>query len=236
MKKPMSLSGKKLSFMAVILIMAMTWTSYASRGIVKDRRITLEQAKEMAAKASQNSQIELPMNDDVLSQINKFVGTQQGRSYFKSSLERKAAFEKDLQAAVQKYDTPDELNAIPIIESGYRNVASYSSAKSAGLWMFIPATARTFGMAVQKGKDERFDTQKETMAAHKYLLSNKKVFNDWLLGIFAFNVGERAVMKGIQTHGTRDVWELSKFVKGDKDYMSRVVAAMIIMKNPEVLQ
>jgi membrane-bound lytic murein transglycosylase D len=212
-----------------------TATAYASRGFVQDRHITLEEAKILAEKASEKSDFPIVMNAEVLSQLNRLLGTPEGRNFVRSSLKRKENFNSVLEEVTGKYNTPEELNAIPITESGYQNLPSRGKVRSAGLWMFIPATARKYGMAVKKGTDERLNIMKETEAAHRYLLSNKLVFNDWLLAIFAYNVGEGAVERGIKKYKTRDPWELAKFVKGDKDYMSKVMASIIIMKNPDSL-
>ena len=74
-------------------------------------------------------------------------------------------------------------------------------------------------MEVSEYRDERLNFFTETRAAHRYLRSNNELFNDWLLGIFAYNVGENAVERGIKKYGTRDVWELGKYIRGDKNYM-----------------
>lgn len=232
-KKPLNrlvLGALMMSVMAMISI-----ASYGSRNLVQDRRITMEEAQSMAEKAAKDTEFPIVVNDLVLEQLNKFLGTPEGREYFKKSLERKKAYEGILASTTQALGTPDELNAIPITESAYQNLPSRFSVKAAGLWMFIPGTARKYGMVVKPGVDERLNVSKETDAAHRYLLSNKLVFNDWLLALFAYNVGEGRVANGIRKYKTRDVWELSKHIKGDTDYLQKVMASIIIMKNPELL-
>ena len=229
-------AGRWAKTCALILITLMvSITVYASRNLVQDRRISLEEAKQMATRAASGSDFPITVNKEVLAQLNRFLGTPEGREYIQSALERKKEYDQILSEATKKYHTPNELNAIPIAESGYQNLPSRFSVKAAGPWMFIPSTARKYGMKVENGFDERLDVAKETDAAHRYLLSNKLLFNDWQLAIFAYNVGESAVERGIKKYGTRDVWELSKYIRGDKDYMAKVMASVIIMKNPEVL-
>jgi membrane-bound lytic murein transglycosylase D len=225
-----------LTLTVLVMTSALSFTAYATRGLVQDRRISLEEAQQMASRASENSQFPVVVNSEVLSQLNRYLGTSEGRSYMKSALKHKKEFDGILSATNAEFGTPLELNAIPVAESGYKNLPSRFSNRAAGIWMFIPATARTFGMKVTKTQDERLDVKKETVAAHRYLLANKNRFDDWLLAIMAYNVGERALEKGIKEHQTRDVWELSKFVKTDKDYMAKVMASVIIMKNTETLE
>jgi membrane-bound lytic murein transglycosylase D len=197
--------------------------------------ISLEDARKMAEKASRNSDFPIVVNTEVVIQLNKFVNSETARNTLRDSLQRKKEYKSMLSRAADKYNNPEELNAIPLVESGYKNLASKRPVHPAGLWMFIPATARRFGITVRKGRDERLNATKETDAAHRYLLANKLIFNDWLLAILSYNIGETSVVNGIKKYKTRDPWELSKYVKGDKDYMAKVMASIIIMKNPKVL-
>ncbi len=218
-----------------LITLMVSLTVYASRNFLQDRRISLDEAKQFANKAALGSDFPITVNDEILTQLNRFLGTPEGREYIQAALKRKKVYDQILYETAKKYHTPYELNAIPIAESGFQNLQSNFSVNAAGLWMFIPVTARKYGMRVENGLDERLDVAKETDAAHRYLLSNKLLFNDWQLAIFAYNVGESAVERGIRKYGTRDVWELSKHIRGDKDYMAKVMASVIIMKNPTIL-
>ena len=63
-----------------------------------------------------------------------------------------------------------------------------------------------------------------------------KHFNDWNLALLAYNVGEKQVEAGIRITGSRDVWRLiAAGDENDRDYLARVVAVMVILKNPAVL-
>lgn len=225
------------SLMTVIiagLFLLLTASVWASRNLVQDRKITMEEAQELI---KNQDDFPLIVNEDVLAQLNKYVGTPEGRSFIKEALERKKNFNAVLAEKSKLYGTPDELNAIPIVESGFVNRTSSGRIKAAGLWMFIPATARRYGMKVNKSQDERLNVEKETDAAQRYLVANHLLFNDWHLSLLAYNVGEGTVKKGIEKFKTRNAWELlAKGVEGDKNYLPSVMAAMIIMKNPELLK
>lgn len=234
--EPKSSNALAKYFAVIMILLVSSLAVFASRNLVQDRRITLEEGKRLAVKAQLNSKFPIVMNEEVLAQLNRYLGTPEGREHMSSSLVRKERHEQTLTDITKKYQNPDELNAIPIAESGYENLPARFSVKAAGLWMFIPSTARRYGMKVNDVQDERLDVRKETDAAHRYLLSNKVLLNDWLLAIFAYNVGEYRVQKGIEKYGTNDVWELSRHIKGDKDYMAKVMASIIIMKNDDVLK
>jgi membrane-bound lytic murein transglycosylase D len=223
-----------IRFATFSLVCLLAISAWASRNLVQDRKITMSEAQQLI-----KSQDDFPLivNDDVLVQLNKYLGTPEGRTFIKESLKRKTAFADILKEKSKAYGTPDELNAIPIVESGFINRTSTGRIKAAGLWMFIPGTARRYGMIVNKTVDERLNVEKETDAAQRYLLANHVLFKDWHLSLLAYNIGEGAVQKGIKKFNTRNAWELvANGVEGDKNYLPSVMAAMIIMRNPELLQ
>lgn len=227
---------RRINYLALVLVstFVLTAVSWGSRNMVQDRKITMEEAE---ALIKNQSEFPLVVNDSVLAQLNRYLGTPEGRSFFAQAMERKKEFNQILESKNSEYGTPAELNAIPVVESGYVNRKMSSGAKAAGLWMFIPGTARKFGMKVNNTVDERLNVTKETDAAHRYLLSNKLLFNDWHLSLLAYNVGEGRVDRGIKKFNTRNAWELiEKGIVGDKDYLPSVMAAMIIMKNPGLLE
>jgi membrane-bound lytic murein transglycosylase D len=100
--------------------------------------------------------------------------------------------------------------------------------------MFIAPTARNYGLRVDSQADERLNPARLTDAAMRYLKSNNLMFRDWLLAILAYNAGERAVSQAIHATGSRDAWTLvRRGYESDKDYLAKVMAAVLIMKNPD---
>ena len=145
-------------------------------------------------------------------------------------------YQKMLDAKLAQYQMPEELLAIGIVESGYQNLPQTGSMTSAGVWMFIASTARTYGLRVDATIDERLNVEMETDAAMRYLAANHLRFQDWQLAIQAYNSGENAVQAAIEKQGGRDVWTLLKGgLATDPDYLAKVMAVVLILKNPDVL-
>jgi membrane-bound lytic murein transglycosylase D len=124
--------------------------------------------------------------------------------------------------------------------AGYKNLSegqNSPSVKAAGLWQFISSTARNYGLKVDGQKDDRLDVALSTDAAMRYLQANHLRFKDWHLSALAYNMGETAVQKGINALETRDAWTLIRQgYEGDKDYLPRLMAAILIMRNPESIK
>lgn len=138
---------------------------------------------------------------------------------------------------INQYNLPEELLAIPIVESGYQNLTQKQSAGfGAGLWQFIPSTARVFGLRVDNQVDQRLNEEMLTDVGMRYLGSNFLRFKDWQLAALAYNAGESAVQSWIEKAGTRNAWSLIRQgYENDQDYLARVMAAILILRNPEMV-
>lgn len=220
--------------LGAILLTALSATAYAAKGLVQDRRVTIAQAQAMKVVAQKDSSISIEVNEAVVRQLNRFLGTADGRAYMRASLQRMESHRRMVEETIARYNAPPELLALPLWESGYRNLEEAKNfMKAAGVWQFIPSTARKYGMRVDEQVDERLNVEKETDAAIRYLTSNFLFFSDWRLSLMGYNMGEGAVQKGIEKHGTRDPWKLIKLgVEGDSEYLAGFMAVLIIMKNP----
>lgn len=241
LEKTSTKMGRSISVsMGLVLASIMSVTAFASKGLVQDRRVTITQATAMGARAQSETGFPIVVNDLVLKQLNRYIGTPEGREFMKNSLQRMKNYEDVVGLHLQKYGVPSEIMAVPIIESGYQNLTQEQSGtpmKAAGLWQFIPSTARNFGLRVDGQKDDRLDIALNTDAAMRLLQADKLRFNDWHLSVLAYNMGEDAVQKGINATGSRDAWTLIRNgYEGDKDYLPKLIAAILIMKNPESVE
>ena len=221
--------------MGGLLVGLLAATAFASTGIVQDRRVSLADAQQMATNARSGSDFPVVVNDQVLTQLNRYIGTPEGRKFMRESLLRMENYRTLVEGKTSAFQVPTELMAIPIIESGYQNLAaSNAQGVGAGLWMFLAATARDYGLRVDHEVDERLNATLQTDAAMRYLKGDQLKFNDWLLSVLAYNIGEGKVLRGIRATGSRDAWVLVRNgYENDRDYLAKVMAAILIMKNPD---
>lgn len=105
--------------------------------------------------------------------------------------------------AMRDAGLPSEFALIPFVESGYRPAASDNGTGPAGLWQFVPLTARNHGVRVRGGYDGRMSPVDSTRAAVRYLKTLHGMFaGDWRLAVMAYNAGENRVLQAVRKGGT----------------------------------
>jgi membrane-bound lytic murein transglycosylase D len=220
-----------------VIVSLMSAAAFASKAFIQDRRVSMSQAQKLAQKA-QSNEFPIVVNDLVLKQLNRYIGTPEGREFMKLSLQRMENYRKPIQEKLNEYNVPAEFMAIPIVESGYQNLEQKDhKGWGAGLWMFIGSTARNFGLRVDSQVDERLNTELLTDAAMRLLKADYLQFKDWQLSLLAYNMGESKVLESIKKTGSRDAWKIVREgFENDKNYLPKIMAAIIIMKNPESVE
>lgn len=220
---------------SILLTHLLMLSAFAVHRIVKDNKITKSEAHHLAEKARLNTKFPIVVNDEVIKQLNRLLGKASGRRHMQECLKRMKTYSPLISKQLKKHHLPQELLAIPLVESGYQNIHSKHGWGS-GLWMFIRPTAKSYGLKVNNKTDQRLDAKLSTNAALKYLNANHKVFKDWHLTLLAYNMGEYGVKKAMKRTGSKDAWKLArKNHEGDKEYLAKLMAVMIIMKNQDVL-
>lgn len=234
------MSDLVLNFIRVFLLSMIVSISWAAKSDFQDRRITFEIAEKMKSIAQANSQIPLIVNEPVLRQINYFIGSKKSLTKTKQILHRMSLNVAPIQQSIKEYDLPDDIAILPFVESGYQNLPEKKGnskfTKSAGLWQFIRQTAINYGLIVNDTIDERMDQGKLTDAAMRYLKSNFLRFKDWRLAIMAYNMGENNLQQAMDKSKINDPWELiNQGYEGDKDYLAKVIAAIIVYQNQNLI-
>ena len=134
------------------------------------------------------------------------------------------------EEALCRYDLPYELECLPIIESALNPIAR-SPVGAAGLWQFMPATAKLYGLEVNSLVDERMDPIRATEAACRFLRSMYTIYGDWNLVIAAYNCGSGNVNKAIRrAGGKRDFWSIYPYLPREtRNYVPIFIAANYAM-------
>lgn len=172
--------------------------------------------------------IELPYNERVRGFILRYVkrSPKQVARLMRMSEYYFPIFEE----ALGRYNLPYELRCVPIIESAL-NPTARSHAGAAGLWQFMPATAKLYGLEVNSLVDERMDVHKSTEAACRFLSNMYAIYHDWNLVIAAYNCGSGNVNKAIRrANGKRDFWSIYPFLPREtRNYVPIFIAANYAM-------
>lgn len=133
----------------------------------------------------------------------------------------------------KKEGVPEELAYLAIIESGINSTVR-SSSNAAGIWQFMPQTARNFGLKVNKYIDERKDPYKSTVAAAKYLKSLYNTFGSWELVVASYNCGGGCIMKRLKSTSASSLSEIKHLLpKQTKDYVSKFFAILLIVNGDD---
>lgn len=176
--------------------------------------------------------IELPYNERVHAFIVRYVkrNPKQVARMMRMSEYYFPLFEE----ALARYGLPYELKYVPIIESALNPMAR-SHVGAAGLWQFMPGTAKLYGLEVNSLVDERMDPVKATDAACRFLSSLYAIFGDWNLVIAAYNCGGGNVNKAIRrAGGKRDFWSIYPFLPSEtRNYVPIFIAANYAMNYGE---
>lgn len=228
-----------LALVGITLALSGSALGVVTRGWVQDYRVTEKDALAWAATAAKTSTVPVELNERVLKWLRFYVGTSEGRQRMRTGLENLERYRAMVRGKIAEYGGPEELLAIPLVESNYRNLPQEmnASTSAAGLWQFIPSSARVYGLRVDAKVDERLNEELETDAGVRYLVGERLRFNDWRLAFLSYNMGEKALQRGIDRVGTRDAWTLVRAgVEGDRDYLAKVIAGIIVLKNPDIVK
>ncbi len=134
------------------------------------------------------------------------------------------------QETLNRYDMPEELKAMAIIESAL-NPLAVSRAGAKGMWQFMYATAKMYGLHIDSFVDERLDPVKSADAAARYLQDAYEIFGDWNLAIASYNCGAGNVNKAIRRSGSRAFWDIWPYLPREtRGYVPAFVGALYAME------
>ncbi|GAB6011181.1 lytic transglycosylase domain-containing protein [Viscerimonas tarda] len=135
-----------------------------------------------------------------------------------------------IEPILKENGIPDDFKYLAVIESSL-NPRAFSSAKAAGLWQFMPATAKIYGLEVGNEVDERYSIEKSTKAACKYLQAAYTRYRSWKSAAISYNAGTGKVSderEKQQVDDSLDLW----LVEESSRYYFRMVAAKYLFESP----
>lgn len=188
-----------------------------------------EPAVVAARLAGLQKSVPLTYNDKIHAFINYFLV--RDREHTRMVMRKKDMYFPMFEAKLKEHGLPDELKYLAIIESGLFPRA-ISRARAVGLWQFMPATGRYYGLKVDWYFDERMDPEKSTEAACLYLKQLYKMFNDWELVLAAYNSGPGNVRKAIRRSGYKKTfWEIYNYLPREtRAYVPQYVAMIYALE------
>jgi membrane-bound lytic murein transglycosylase D len=172
--------------------------------------------------------IEVPYNEVVRKYILRYIKHSPRQL---AALQRKSEYYFPIfENIIARHQLPYELCYLSIVESAL-NPQARSHMGAAGLWQFMPATGKRYGLEVNSLVDERMDPIRSTEAACKYLSDLYDIFNDWNLAIAAYNCGPGNVNKAIhRAGGKRDFWSIYPFLPREtRGYLPIFIAVVYAM-------
>jgi membrane-bound lytic murein transglycosylase D len=156
---------------------------------------------------------------------------------FHEGLLRAQAYEANISRVLADRGVPAEIGALPHVESSF-NPAAYSRVGAAGLWQFMPGTARRY-MRVDSLVDQRLDPYSATEAAANLMLYNYRLLGSWPLAVTAYNHGPGGLRRAQDELGTSDIAVIVKRYQGatfgfaSRNFYVAFLAALEVDRNAE---
>jgi membrane-bound lytic murein transglycosylase D len=155
--------------------------------------------------------------------------------YLDRTFKRAERYLHHIVGEIEARGMPLELALLPVVESAFNPVA-YSRARASGLWQFIPATGKHYGLKQNWYYDGRRDVMAATRAALDYLAFLHEEFEgDWLLAVAAYNAGEnnvgRAIAKNRKSGKATDFFSLS-LPRETRAYVPKLLAMRRLVADP----
>jgi hypothetical protein len=126
---------------------------------------------------------------------------------------------------------PDDFKYLSVIESNL-DIRALSPAKAAGLWQFMEATGKSFGLEISPEIDERYHVEKATEAACQYLNSAYNKFGNWVDVAASYNAGMGRISSEKSHQLVDSAFDLL-LVSETSRYVFRIMAIKQIFENPE---
>ncbi len=135
-----------------------------------------------------------------------------------------------IEKELTKAGIPDDFKYLVAIETNFQNATS--PANAVGFWQFVKATGKEYGLEITEEVDERYDQEKATTAAAKYLKNAHNKFDNWTLAAASYNRGVSGMFRAMKHQNERDYYSLLLNEETSR-YLLRILAAKLILTAPE---
>lgn len=136
-----------------------------------------------------------------------------------------------VEPILKECGVPEDLKYLMVIESNLSPLAK-SPAGAAGMWQFMQATGRKYGLEVNENIDERYNLEKATRAACAYLKESYEMYGDWMTVAASYNAGQNGISRRLEQQGVTNAMDLW-LVEETSRYMFRILAAKTVLENPK---
>tara|TARA_B100000795_G_scaffold246413_1_gene212073 strand:+ start:227 stop:1069 length:843 start_codon:yes stop_codon:yes gene_type:complete len=135
-----------------------------------------------------------------------------------------------IEPLLKKYGLPDDFKFLALAESGFTDETSTVGA--AGIWHFMKATGKEYGLEINNNVDERYNIEKSTKVAAEYLKNAKNRFGSWTLAAAAYNAGNYGISRRLEAQEVTNYYD-AKLANETERYVFRILALKEIIRNPE---
>lgn len=144
-------------------------------------------------------------------------------------MKRSGKFIPKIEEWLRENGLPDDFKYLAMAESGLMNVTSPAGAK--GFWQIMESTGEEYGLEISKDVDQRYDLQKATAAASKYLKKAYARFGDWTAVAASYNMGQAGFSRRQEDQLTENYYDLYLNDETSR-YLFRILAFKVIFENP----
>ena len=134
-----------------------------------------------------------------------------------------------IEPILKENNIPDDFKYLAIAESGFSYIVSPAGAT--GFWQLLESTAKEYGLEVNSEVDERYNLEKATEAACKYLNESYTIYKNWTMVAATYNAGRRGIERQIERQGETNYYDLLLYEETAR-YVYRVLAIKLLLKNP----
>jgi len=173
-------------------------------------------------------------DERVVRYLRFFREDPRGHTMFANLFRHSGRFRDTMRRVLRRKSLPEDLVWVAMIESGF-DPSARSASGAAGLWQFMPETARIYGLATDRWVDQRYSPDLATAAAGDLLGDLHRRFGSWELALAAYNMGHAGLASVVRRYNTNDFWTLAR-TEGTLPwettlYVPKILAAAVVAHN-----